>query len=197
MDLSASARLRSSPAARAAAAVQALGAQEFAEWCAAVLTGVIDMTGLITEPDPDPRWLAGRAWTAWGAPDTWVERGLDYWPRVWAARSLLHEWHQCAEQAVTAGLSDEHWRVREMCAKVVTRHDLATAADACADLAAHDGNHRVRICALRAVAVVGEAEHAWPVASALADDREDVRAAADAARARMERRLDRSLTDST
>src|SRR5579872_4992128 len=41
-----------------------------------------------------------------------------YWPRVWAARGLLHAWDDSATRAVVHGASDESWRVREMVAKV-------------------------------------------------------------------------------
>jgi dienelactone hydrolase len=188
-------RLDASPAERAAAAAETLGAPEFARWCADVLSGAVDLTDTTAGVDADPRWLAARAWTGWGPPSTWHSRGLDYWPRVWAARSLFHQWHPVAEQAILAGLRDEHWRVREMSAKVAAKQELGSAADLCADLAADDQTARVRVAALRAIGVVGEAEHAWAVQSALADDERPVVAAAQAAQQRMERRLDRPLDD--
>lgn len=187
--------LDASPADRAAAAAQALGREEFASWCAAVLVGAIDMMALVSQPDPDPRWLAAGAWTNWGPPTTWVQRGMAYWPRSWAARSLLHQWHPAAEHAVIAGLADEHWRVREMCAKVVAKHELGSAVDGCAQLAAYDQNTRARVAALRAVGSAGEAEHAWVVAIALTNANRDISAAAAAARRRLEARLERSLED--
>lgn len=139
------------PAVRARAAADALGAEEFARWCGEVLTGVIGLDELVATSEPDPRWLAADAWDSWGPPHTWPERGLAYWLRVWAARSLLHQWHPVAESAVRQGLDDDHWRVREMCAKVATRHALGSCADACAMLATDDDNARVRVAALRAV----------------------------------------------
>jgi hypothetical protein len=48
-----------------------------------------------------------------------------YWPRVWGARALLYAWTDEAEGAVVAALADEHWRVREMAAKVVAKRGLA------------------------------------------------------------------------
>lgn len=183
------------PADRAAAAVRTLGKVEFASWCAAVLTGDIDMMALTSQSEPDPRWLAGGAWTNWGPPTTWVERGIDYWPRSWAARSLLHQWHPCAEHAVIAGLTDEHWRVREMCGKVVAKHELGTGADTCARVAAHDHNTRARVAALRAIGAAGEAEHAWVIAIARTDAEKSISSAAEAAKRRLEARLDRSLED--
>jgi hypothetical protein len=44
-----------------------------------------------------------------------------YWRRVWGARGLLHAWHPRAESAIIAATGDEHWRVREMAAKVIAR----------------------------------------------------------------------------
>lgn len=187
--------LRATPADRAAAAAHTLGAEEFASWCAAVLTGAIDMATLASQSDPDPRWLAGSAWTTWGSPATWADRGMGYWPRSWAARSLLHQWHPCAEHAISAGLGDEHWRVREMCAKVAAKHELGSAVDACAHVAADDGNARARVAALRAIGAAGEAEHARAIAIALTDANKDVVRAAETARKRLEKRLERSLDD--
>jgi len=180
------------PAARARAAAEALGTETLANWCAELITGAADP---IADPDPDPRWLAGRAWTAWGDPVTWPERGLDHWFRVWAARTLLHEWHPLAEFAVRSGLADRHWRVREMCAKVVARQGLATAADACAQLAGDDAVTRVRIAALRALATAGEYEHGSVVLGCLDDEDRSVVAAAERSRSAMEARLDRSLAE--
>lgn len=187
--------LDATPAARAAAAARTLGHEEFASWCAAVLTGAIDMMALASQSEPDPRWLAAVAWTKWGPPTTWVERGMAYWPRSWAARSLLHQWHPGAEHAVITGLTDEHWRVREMCAKVVAKQELGAAADVCAQVAAHDQNTRARVAALRAIGAAGEAEHAWAIAVALTNANEDISSAAAAALKRMEARLERSLED--
>lgn len=148
------------PAERAEAAASALGREEFASWCANVLIGDIDLGDLTSRPRPDPRWLAAGAWTSWGPPESWTERGMDYWPRVWAARSLLRAWHPLAEPAVLVGLSHDHWRVREMCAKVAAKQELGSAADLCSRAAAHDEKSRVRVAALRVVGVSGEAEHA-------------------------------------
>jgi hypothetical protein len=44
-----------------------------------------------------------------------------YWLRVWGARGLLHAYADQAEDAVIEALRDEHWRVREMAAKVIAR----------------------------------------------------------------------------
>lgn len=182
-----------SPADRAAAAAATLGADAFGAWCAGVLTGTIGMDQLVVEPEPDPRWLADGAWSSWGPPETWTERGLAYWPRVWAARSLLHQWSADAEPAIVTGLLDEHWRVREMCAKVAAKHGLASAADACARNVVRDDNTRSRIAALRVVGLLGEAEHAEAVASATTDSECKIADAASTALSSMAARLDRPV----
>jgi hypothetical protein len=82
-----------------------------------------------------------------------------YWPRVWAARGLLHAWDERADQAAEAepvtdaiigALGDHAWRVREMAAKVVAAHRVGQALDAVAALR-HDPIPRVRAAAERAV----------------------------------------------
>jgi hypothetical protein len=85
-----------------------------------------------------------------------------YWPRVWAARGLLHAWddHPAradpdpADDAATAALvramSDPAWRVREMAAKVVAAHRIGAALDPVAALR-DDAIPRVRAAAERAV----------------------------------------------
>jgi len=53
-----------------------------------------------------------------------------YWPRVWAARGLLHAWDDQATAAIIAATGDEAWRVREMAAKVAARHRIGDALPA-------------------------------------------------------------------
>ncbi len=76
-----------------------------------------------------------------------------YWRRVWGARGLLHCYDRRAEDAVTAALADEHWRVREMAAKVVATHRIGGALDAVAGLR-DDPVPRVRAAALRATMIL-------------------------------------------
>ncbi|MBR7834540.1 hypothetical protein KDL01_14800 [Actinospica durhamensis] len=76
-----------------------------------------------------------------------------YWLRVWAARGLLWEWSAAAVPALVAALGDEHWRVREMAAKVVARHRVGAAFEAVEALRA-DGVARVAAAAERAVRVL-------------------------------------------
>ena len=79
-----------------------------------------------------------------------------YWPRVWAARGLLHVWDDTATSAIIAATTHESWRVREMSAKVIARHRVGPAIDAVVALL-DDDNARVRSAAARAVRVVAEA----------------------------------------
>lgn len=131
--------------------------------------------------------LSDRDWLAGGKPP-----GHGYWARVWAARALLYVWDDSASSSITAALEDEHWRVREMVAKVVALRELGLAAEAVTGLG-DDETPRVRAAAARALAAIGEAEHA-EVLRDLADDPEPLvaRAARTALRA-LSRRLDRAL----
>ncbi len=84
------------------------------------------------------------------------EGGLaGYWPRVWAMRGFLYAWNDTAVPVVIAGAADESWRVREMCAKVVARHQVADAVDAMAGLL-KDPVPRVRAAADRVLARLAE-----------------------------------------
>lgn len=75
---------------------------------------------------------------------------LGYWPRVWAARGLLHVWADEAASAIIGATTDEHWRVREMAAKVIARHRIGDGLAAVVALQA-DQFARVRAAADRAV----------------------------------------------
>ena len=76
-----------------------------------------------------------------------------YWPRVWAARGLLHAWDDSATDVLIAAARDDAWRVREMVAKVVARHRVEAAFDAVAALR-QDQVPRVRAAAERAVLIL-------------------------------------------
>jgi HEAT repeat protein len=82
-----------------------------------------------------------------------LDGAQQYWLRVWGARGLLYAWDGQAADTVTAALADEHWRVREMAAKVVRRHRLGEALPAVAALE-HDPVPRVRAAAARALATL-------------------------------------------
>jgi hypothetical protein len=76
-----------------------------------------------------------------------------YWPRVWGARGLLHQWDPAATEAIIEATHDEAWRVREMAAKVIARHAVGDALDAVAALRT-DEVERVQAAASRAVTVL-------------------------------------------
>ncbi len=183
------------PEERARAAAEAIGYEAFTEWCGLILAGDLSFGDILATGDPDPRWLAGPRWTSWGDPHTWPGRGLEYWMSVWAARSLLHVWNPAAAPAVTRGLGHAHWRVREMCAKIVAQYELGENAGACQRLAVGDGNARVRAAAVRALGIVGEAEHASTIAAARQDPDASVVLAAHRAAVSLESRLDRRFED--
>ena len=160
-----------------------LGRQRFTAVCVALMRGETREAHLDALP-----WLTGHSWaegepvrdpTVWG----------DYWLRTWGARGLLHVWDDAATDAVVAGLGDEHWRPAEMCLKVAARHEVAGTGDGAAALATHK-LPRVRVAAMRALAVVGDSEHAAAVRDRFEDPQEVVRVAAARAWTTMSRRLD-------
>ncbi len=110
-----------------------------------------------------------------------------YWPEVWGARALLGAWNESAVAAVSAGLANRAWRVREMCAKVAAAHEL-DIADLLQPLLT-DEVARVRAAGARAMAPVGGETHARLVSALLRDPEIDVRRAAGAALARLTARL--------
>jgi hypothetical protein len=78
-----------------------------------------------------------------------------YWPRVWAARGLLHVWDDRATDAVIVAATQPEWRVREISAKVIARHHVSPAIDAVVTLL-DDENARVRVAANRAFRVIAD-----------------------------------------
>lgn len=82
--------------------------------------------------------------------DGWNGGRTGYWPRVWAARGLLHTWDDTATDAIIRATSDDAWRVREMAAKVIARHRVGDALDAVAALRG-DAVPRVRAAAERSL----------------------------------------------
>jgi hypothetical protein len=149
------------PQQRIAAECAARGRQAVVADCIAILDGRPD--------DVDDRLITvlGGA-----AADHVIDGGeggrSGYWPRVWAARGLLHAWPDpdsapasdvaasdvaaldAATAAVIHALGDSRWRVREMAAKVVAAYHLGHGLDAVAALRA-DPVSRVRAAAERAV----------------------------------------------
>jgi HEAT repeat protein len=142
------------PAARVAELVELVGRDEVVGWCADLLAGRVAHD----DPDLPPlAWLGGRA-TRWllGLDGDQLQTSL-YWVRVWGARGLLHCYQPVAARDVVSALGDEHWRVREMAAKVVARHLLGEALPMVADLRA-DPVPRVRAAADRALVRISEAD---------------------------------------
>ena len=181
--------LDGTPAARIAELVDLVGHEEVVTWCADLLAG----RAAHDDPElPSLAWLGGRA-TAW-------LMGLDgdqlrvnaYWVRVWGARGLLHCYQPVAGRDVVAALGVEHWRVREMAAKVVATWEVGEAADALVPLL-DDEVPRVRAAAARGLGVVGEGEHATALHQVADDPEEAVRRAAETALRQMQQRLDREV----
>ena len=117
------------------------GHDEFVRGCRAILRG----------DEVDPSLLVALAGVSATNVLAGGEGGVEgYWPRVWAARGLLHAWGVDATDAIIDATSHPAWRVREMAAKVIARHRVADALDAVIDLMG-DENHRVRAAAERAL----------------------------------------------
>jgi hypothetical protein len=123
----------------------------------ALIAGCVDLLhGRYDDVDDDLVRALG------GEPAVYVLNGGEggkpgYWPRVWAARGLLHAWDPAGGEAATAAIihatSDEAWRVREMAGKVIAAHRVGDALDAVAALRA-DPVPRVRAAAQRAVVML-------------------------------------------
>ena len=110
-----------------------------------------------------------------------------YWPALWGARTLLHVWDDSATSDVIAGLNDQAWRVREMCARVVLLRDLPAVPELVR--LTTDQNARVRAAALRALAAQGTAEHQAIIARRFSDPDKSVRPVAQQARDTLAARL--------
>ena len=174
------------PAVLVALAVERWGAYELIGRCTTLLRT------MSWDDEPDLLlYLGGRRGPAF------LDRGLGregYWLRTWSLRAMLYAWHETAAPAVVDALADEHWRPREMAAKVVALRQIGAGADAAAVLV-DDPTPRVRAAAARGIGVVGEAEHAQPLRVLERDPDPAVRAHADRALTQMAVRLDRSRDD--
>lgn len=146
-------------------------------WCGDLLSG---RSGAAEPAYPPIAWLGGT--TGWPS----------YWLRVWGARGFLYVWDDSASGDVVAACADEAWRVREMAAKVVRLREVGEAAEGLPRLV-EDPVERVRVAAVRALAVVGEGEHLELLAIASHDRAMPVARAAVTALRRLEARLDRRL----
>lgn len=114
-----------------------------------------------------------------------------YWPELWGARALLTAWSPSAEPAVVAGLTNQAWRVREMCARVVAKRQLAAIEPLTALLG--DEVARVRAAAALAFGVVGDYEQGAAVRRLLDDPEIEVRRAAGEALRQRSVRLGRPI----
>jgi hypothetical protein len=121
-----------------------LGRDRFTAACADLAVGapVDDPELIFALGGPPARWAV-----------TGEASGPDYWLRTWALRGLSWVWEDSATHAVVAALDDEHWRVREMAAKVVARHAVDAALERVAAMR-DDPVARVRNAAGRAVAAL-------------------------------------------
>lgn len=118
----------------------------------AVISGCIDL--LQGRHDVDDALVLALG----GPPAQYVLGGREggkagYWPRVWAARGLLHAWDNRATAAIIQATTDDAWRVREMAAKVIARHRIGDAFTAVAELR-NDQVPRVRAAAERAIVIL-------------------------------------------
>lgn len=110
-----------------------------------------------------------------------------YWPEVWGARALLYVWDAAAAPTVIAGLGNQSWRVREMCARVCAEHAVGTVRDLVRRTT--DENARVRSAAARAIAVVGDETGIQSLEAMLRDPDRDVRRTAQQSIAALRERL--------
>jgi HEAT repeat protein len=130
---------RVEPRTRVLAECARRGADQVVAGCAALLTGGPADVRLIM--------VLGGSTAPWALE---LPEERDHWFRIWAARGLLWAYADAALPALLAGLRDEQWRVREMCAKVVARHLVGDALPQVITLR-DDGVPRVRAAADRAV----------------------------------------------
>lgn len=154
----------------------------------ATATGICaDLLGGTDPRDyPTAFWYFGARGTEKFLAGTW---GPEYWSRVWGARGLLYLWSDDVSSTVLTGLSDEAWRVAEMCLKVAAKREVGGAGDGAVRLADHELS-RVRVAAMRVLAVVGDTEHVDVVTERLDDPEPVVRRHAGLALLTMRERLD-------
>jgi HEAT repeat protein len=174
--------MRVSPRDRVAALVRERGEARVVAYCAGLLGGA------------DPR-LDEEALLQLGGLHARAgldNDNLDYWPRVWAARALLYVWSPDVTLTLVRALDDPAWRVAENAMRVMARREIAEGVDRAVSLRHHE-LPRVRATVVRLVGVAGESDHAHVLFEALDDPELSVRAAAERAIERMERRLDIDL----
>ncbi|MFG1623554.1 HEAT repeat domain-containing protein [Kribbella sp. NPDC049227] len=158
------------------------------DWCIDFLTGEISGEDAYGADLPKLAAITGSAHPGgWSEP---VDPVNYYWIRVWAARVFLYVWRDDVVDALLVAVKDPAWRVREHVARITAKHELGQLADALVPDLSHE-LPRVRAAAARAIGAAGEAEHAESLQDLVDDPDPAVRAAAEAALARLEKRLDR------
>jgi len=164
-----------SPADRIAHAVAALGENEVIDRAKALLAG-------LNAGDEFLLWVGGKHAQGIldGAPPL-------YWPEVWGARTFLYVWNDTAAPGIEAGLTNQAWRVREMCARVAAARQLPLAAAVRPLL--QDEVARVRASGARSLAEVGDASDADLFTPLFRDPEIDVRRAAEQSRKRLTARF--------
>jgi len=164
-----------SPQKRVAAAIEALGEREVVDRAIGLLAGLnVGEEFLIVAGGPHAQGLLD------GAPPL-------YWPEVWGARVLLYAWADDAKDAVAAGLQNQAWRVREMCARVAGIRGLEVAPLLRELLT--DDVARVRAAGAKALGEVGDATDADLLANLFTDAEVEVRRSAQQAIGRITSRL--------
>ncbi len=138
--------LGSAPRQRIDAERARRGAPAFTKGCADLLYGRYDSVD-----DDLVRALGGEHGVS--VLNGWNGGKSGYWPRVWAARGLLHAWDDAATEAIIHATRDDAWRVREMAGKVIAAHRVGEAFGAIEPLRA-DQVPRVRAAAARAVVIL-------------------------------------------
>jgi hypothetical protein len=150
-----------------AAAVETLGEREVVDRAKALLAGL----------------NAGEEFLLWagGAHAQGILDGAPplYWPEVWGARAFLTVWDDSAAQGIEAGLTNQAWRVREMCARVVVARNLRVAESVRPLLT--DDVARVRAAGALALGEVGEASDVDDIRRLFRDPEIEVRRAAERA----------------
>lgn len=163
--------LDASPSDRLAVAVETFGERDVVDRAKALLAG-------LNAGDDFLLWVGGHHAQGIldGAPPL-------YWPEVWGARALLTVWDDSAAEGVESGLTNQAWRVREMCARVVAARALPLAGILRTMLT--DDVPRVRAAAALALGEVGEASDADDIRRLFRDPEIDVRRAAERAHKRL------------
>ncbi|MCU1579588.1 MAG: repeat protein [Rhodoglobus sp.] len=97
-----------------------------------------------------------------------------YWPELWGTRALLYVWDDSAEEAVSAAMANQAWRVREMGARVAAARKLRQFSAVVSALLT-DEVARVRATAARSLGELGTLGDVDALRQLLKDPEIDVR----------------------